>query len=591
MKNKIKPQTIIQKNVKHIRKNSLLSKNKSPIAVSIATALFVFSSAHAIAALEDTPTYTYMDKTIGTDGKYEKYENLNIGDNETANNILIRYGALSMTGNSEAYRTEVLDRSHIYLSGHKPVVFDTIIRKGGTLMLASGGTADGVTVQPEGEIWIIGSLGQGENGPMVLKNAIIEGILELDNNSLKLEETNTFLVGSKLNISDTSQDKELFFTNNGNLIFSNSMEIASGIRGDGNITIQKDLSRQPEKIKLILIGRDADDPDDADYDYVGETSIMDGSTLQIKEATFHNSPIRGMGAERPELWIGETGSDKKSYLRTTVQNTDVSILNNSQWDMVGNSTIYNLKLSSLSSINLSHNNKLGNILTVGENYDADRQSLLEFNTQLGNDDSPTDRMIVMGNTSGETKVKVNNIGGTGDKTNLGIMLIQVYGESDGEFIQLGRIKAGAFEYKLGRGEDKLHKNWYLHSSLADAAAPSVPAPSAPAPAVPASAPATPSAPASAAPAAPAVPASAPATPAVPASAAPASVAPPAPSAPASAAPPAAPAVPASAPATPAVPAISSSSISGATSSSISSSSISGTSTSTSTSKPTTSLCS
>ncbi|CFQ36374.1 autotransporter outer membrane beta-barrel domain-containing protein [Yersinia bercovieri] len=464
MKNRINTQKISPMNVNHIQENSILRKNKSPLATFIATALFVFGSAHAIAAPGDKPTY--MDQTIGTDEKSAKLE---ITDDQRVQDMVIHHGgALSMSGKAEAYRTKVLDKGQLYLSGYKPIAFETQIESGGLLLLASGATADGVIVKHGGKISTIGSLGQGENGPIVLKNATIEGILELDNNSTELEGINSFLVGSKLEVSDTSLDDEISVKNNGEIIFSNNMEIAAGIKGGGSITIQKDPSGNPDEIKLILIGRNINEPDDADYDYSGATLLMDGSTLQIKEATFHNSPIQGIGPVAAELWIGEIGSDNSSYLRTTVQgSTNVSILNNSQWEMTGNSAIYNLNLSSRGRVNLSHNNKPGNILTIGENYNSDNQSLLEFNTQLGDDDSPTDRMIVMGNTSGKTNVKVNNISGAGDKTNLGILLIQVLGNSNGEFIQSGRIKAGAFEYKLGRGEDNLHKNWYLHSKLAD----------------------------------------------------------------------------------------------------------------------------
>lgn len=462
MKNKVKSQIITQMNINNIRENSLLRK-KSPIAIFIATALFVFGSDHAMAAPEDT--YTYTNETIGTGGKHKK---LYITDTQSVNDMLVHEGFLHMSGEAEAYRTTVLDEGDLHLDGYKPKAFNTKIESGGLFSLLGGASAYGTIVNLRGTM----SITRSTSDPIVLRDTTIGGILQLNEGQewimegVQLEGETHFLTGSKLEIGADARDKEIYLTNNGDLIISNNMEIKSGIKGNGKIIIQKDAFDRPEKLKLTLIGRNINDPDDADYDYSGETTLTDG-TLQIKQATFHNSPITGIGAEKTELWIGETGSDNKSYLRTTVQNTHVSILNNSHWDMTENSTIYNLNISSLGSINLGYNGRLGNILTIGENYSANSQSLLEFNTQLGNDDSPTDRMIVRGDTSGETNVKVNNIGGTGDKTDFGILLIQVLGESNGEFIQLGRAKAGAFEYKLGRGESDLYKNWYLHSSLAD----------------------------------------------------------------------------------------------------------------------------
>ncbi|MFA3778291.1 autotransporter outer membrane beta-barrel domain-containing protein [Yersinia sp. 1652 StPb PI] len=104
----------------------------------------------------------------------------------------------------------------------------------------------------------------------------------------------------------------------------------------------------------------------------------------------------------------------------------------------------------------------GNQLVVNGNY-IGNNGLLHFNTALGADDSATDSMIVNGNTSGTTNVSVDNAGGTGAKTLNGIELIQVNGQSDGEFVNPGRIVAGAYDYSLVRGVGSNASNWYLTS--------------------------------------------------------------------------------------------------------------------------------
>ncbi|MCK8154741.1 autotransporter outer membrane beta-barrel domain-containing protein, partial [Citrobacter amalonaticus] len=63
-------------------------------------------------------------------------------------------------------------------------------------------------------------------------------------------------------------------------------------------------------------------------------------------------------------------------------------------------------------------------LTVDGDYTGTNGNLV-MNTQLGDDNSPTDRMIVAGNTSGSTNVKVLNAGGAGGLTTSGIELISV----------------------------------------------------------------------------------------------------------------------------------------------------------------------
>ncbi|MFA3760485.1 autotransporter outer membrane beta-barrel domain-containing protein [Yersinia sp. 2466 StPb PI] len=104
----------------------------------------------------------------------------------------------------------------------------------------------------------------------------------------------------------------------------------------------------------------------------------------------------------------------------------------------------------------------GNQLVVNGNY-IGNNGLLHFNTALGDDSSATDSMIVNGNTSGTTNVSVDNAGGTGAKTLNGIELIQVNGQSDGEFVNPGRIVAGAYDYSLVRGVGSNASNWYLTS--------------------------------------------------------------------------------------------------------------------------------
>ena len=106
----------------------------------------------------------------------------------------------------------------------------------------------------------------------------------------------------------------------------------------------------------------------------------------------------------------------------------------------------------------------GNILTIRGNYAGNNGTLL-MNTVLNDDNSATDKLIIKGDASGQTRVKITNAGGTGAQTLNGIELIHVDGNSDSsEFIQAERIAAGAYDYTLGRGQGSNSGNWYLTSS-------------------------------------------------------------------------------------------------------------------------------
>lgn len=106
----------------------------------------------------------------------------------------------------------------------------------------------------------------------------------------------------------------------------------------------------------------------------------------------------------------------------------------------------------------------GNQLIVNGNYTGNNNGLIAFNTTLNGDESPTDKVIVTGDTRGSTRVVVNNIDGQGAQTDKGIELIEVNGDSAGSFaLTHGTVEAGAYVYSLAKGTGEGKKNWYLTS--------------------------------------------------------------------------------------------------------------------------------
>jgi len=114
-------------------------------------------------------------------------------------------------------------------------------------------------------------------------------------------------------------------------------------------------------------------------------------------------------------------------------------------------------------------------LVVSGNYIGNGGTIV-FNTALGDDNSPSDRLHVMGDTSGQTTAVVRNAGGIGAYTVNGIRLIQVDGASNGRFSLLGdyvtkdsrpAVVAGAYAYTLEKNgiADPTDGNWYLRSQL------------------------------------------------------------------------------------------------------------------------------
>ncbi|ALN93782.1 outer membrane autotransporter barrel domain protein [Lysobacter gummosus] len=103
-------------------------------------------------------------------------------------------------------------------------------------------------------------------------------------------------------------------------------------------------------------------------------------------------------------------------------------------------------------------------LTIAGNYVGDGGRFL-INTKLGDDQSPTDLVRIMGNSSGASSLQVTNAGGLGAQTVEGIKVVQVGGTSDARFLLSGRAVAGAYEYLLQKGgiATPADGDWYLRS--------------------------------------------------------------------------------------------------------------------------------
>ncbi|OVZ78926.1 autotransporter outer membrane beta-barrel domain-containing protein [Yersinia kristensenii] len=104
--------------------------------------------------------------------------------------------------------------------------------------------------------------------------------------------------------------------------------------------------------------------------------------------------------------------------------------------------------------------------TIDGNYTGNNGTVV-FNTVLAGDSSNSDRLLITGNTAGQSYVTVNNIGGNGGRTSDGIKIINVGGDSAGQFTLNGRAVAGAYEYFLYQGSisSPTDGDWYLRTQV------------------------------------------------------------------------------------------------------------------------------
>ncbi|EPB0879632.1 autotransporter outer membrane beta-barrel domain-containing protein [Yersinia enterocolitica] len=348
-----------------------------------------------------------------------------VGENATASKTFV--GLTEEENKQQPVIPRTTIKMRVYDTGKAK---ETTVGMHGIANLGGSGIMEKTHIRKGGELVVI-----GDDKP-TLSDTTVEGTLELDMSDVTLNGKTVFLPGSVL------KGKNYNITNNGDIIFKDTggiITVYSHMDGYGSLTIYS-----PAETLTLRNGA---------YTYQGQTNIQAG-TLQIQETYFYSSPI--ISKSDAELILSN------STLNTKVNGVRMTIDGQSIWRMAGDSSVAALNISENSQIHLN-SGQVGNKLAINGDYSSEGGTLT-FNSKLEGDDSETDSMLVKGNTSGHTKVKINNLGGQGAKTDLGILLIEVRGLSDGDFTQDGRNVAGAYEYFLRRGsEGDRNQNWYMIS--------------------------------------------------------------------------------------------------------------------------------
>lgn len=258
--------------------------------------------------------------------------------------------------------------------------------------------------------------------------------------------------GSKLAVSEQAHLGTASVINHGLLALSSAHDwtLANSITGRG------DLSKSG--VGTVTLSQKS-------AQYTGTTDVIEGG-LQLGNSD-SNVTLASTTVNVAEGAIfGGYGSTAGDVINAgTMSLGDITTqtkLMSAASDTAGQTFTVGNNLTNSGTINLSQMGTItaGNTLHIKGNY-VGNGGTLNLNTQLGGDDSLTDKLEVEGNTSGATEVAVTNAGGTGASTLNGIEVISVGGKSDGEFTKKGRIVAGAYDYDLVRGKGEKAKNWYL----------------------------------------------------------------------------------------------------------------------------------
>ncbi len=247
--------------------------------------------------------------------------------------------------------------------------------------------------------------------------------------------------GNKLTVSEQQNLGTASVTDNGLLTIATDTDwtLSNSVSGEG------DLSKRGSGVLTLTADSAA---------YSGTTGIVEGDIAlgSDSDAAVDMASVRVNIHDGARLsGYGSAAGDVDVMSGGTMQTSDFTVggnLTNSGTVILGRS-----------------GSQPGNRLDVDGNY-VGNDGVMVFNTELAGDDSATDKLTVHGDTTGYTQVNVNNVGGKGAQTVNGIELVQVDGNSAGNFaLTTGTVEAGAYVYTLAKGTGAAAKNWYLTSKF------------------------------------------------------------------------------------------------------------------------------
>ncbi len=353
--------------------------------------------------------------------------------------------ANAMKDVTEAKNTIVVgDRAHIVTTGDSSEGLRTG-QSGSSILLGNDATIETSGASSTGIYAASSSKTELGNNATITVNGVSAHAVYSTNATVNLGENATINVNSSAKAASYSKaPRGLYATSRG----------AINLAGGAAITMAGDNSNESYAISTET-GGIVDGSAGGRFLIDGDIHAA-GATAATSSLPQQNSTIK-LNMTDNSLWSGA------SYITSATAGTGVISLKMSDatWNMTNSSTLTDLTLNGGSVVNFGHaDGEPWQTLTINEDFTGNGGKLV-FNTVLNDDTSETDKLKVLGNTSGNAFVAVNNIGGAGAQTVEGIEIIDVAGNSDATFEKAGRIVAGAYDYNVVQKGN----NWYLTSFI------------------------------------------------------------------------------------------------------------------------------
>ena len=285
-----------------------------------------------------------------------------------------------------------------------------------------------------------------------------DAILTVGQGNVTLTNTNIKTFGANSAIIRSANDAKFapnqIVLGNGNINAqqANTIEINSGA---SNITFHNIISSASDGYLFMNVDGGTN---------LAATGFHDAGKLAPTPSnlnfTANKATISGDSVVAADGSTANLNFNDQSIYSGKMSNVTNATMNNSVWNVTDDSSI-SQNLNNAGNINFQ---SIGTTITVGGNYTGTVGSVIRLNTQLGDDNSPTDKLHVVGDTTGTTRLDVVNVGGSGAQTVDGINVVQVDGNSAADsFTMAAPVQAGSYEYTLKQGSSKDTNDWYLTS--------------------------------------------------------------------------------------------------------------------------------
>jgi outer membrane autotransporter protein len=218
--------------------------------------------------------------------------------------------------------------------------------------------------------------------------------------------------------------------------------------------------------------------------YSSGTIVASGASFLVQGGATANIGLAGATATVNNGTLLQTsgtttfntqGSTLQGMILTQGGTSTVNLAGQTRWTMTGNSNATSLTNNNSEIVYAPPTGAPtlpSSYKTLTANNYGGTGGTITLNTFLGNDSSPSDRLVVNGGTAtGSTAIRIVNTTGPGDQTlSNGILVVQTVNNATtatGAFSLAGEVRGGAYDYFLFRGGlgGSAPNDWFLRSTF------------------------------------------------------------------------------------------------------------------------------